>query len=478
MVITKSKYVEYILCNRRFVLNETHPEKSEVSEFQRLIALEGIEVGEVGRSYFGDYVLVDSRDKVKQTQDYLNQGYKLIAEASFLYKDLFCAVDLLKVDDDGVEIYEIKSASEMDDKYDDDVSFQTYVLKKLGYNVKHSYVLHINKDYVLDDKLELKQLFKKVEIDIKDDVEDNLNEIRNILNKQSVFNPNKNCKDCPYYNYCFEVLPKNNVFQLSGIKKPFEYYNKGIITFDDYFTKVKDNSGILHDKILEQIDHELNNRPLKVDKDKLNKFMDTLEYPLYYLDFETITYPIPKFKGYKTNHKMLVQYSLHIKESKDKELIHKEYLLTEDYDNKEEVAKRLINDLGEKGSIIVYNKSFESNIIKKLSELTPMYKQQLLDLIERIVDLEIPFKTRAVYNRKMVGKSSIKKVLPAMCPEYENAYKDLKLVHNGIDAMTLYNKMINSVGEEKEEIVTGLLEYCGLDTMAMVAILEQLYKLI
>ena len=478
MVITKSKYVDYILCERLFDLNENHPEKGQTSEFMQLLALQGVEVGKVGRSYFGDYVLVDRNDKVKQTQDYLKQGQKVIAEASFIYKDLFCAVDLLKVDEDGVEIYEIKSASIMEENYTDDVSFQTYVLTKLGYNVKNSYVLHINKDYVLGDKLDLKQLFKKEKVNIKKDVEKNIENIRNGISKTTSFKATENCKDCPYFKYCFASLPENSVFNLSGLKKTFEYYNKDIITFEDYLTKVNNQKGTNHNKILEQIDYELNDKPLKVDKVELNKFMGTLEYPLYYLDFETITHPIPKFKGYKTNHRLLIQYSLHIKESKDSELIHKEYLLKEDYDNREEVANRLINDLGKKGSIIVYNKSFESKVIEELSDLVPKYKPQLLSLLERIIDLEVPFKKRAVYNKKMVGRSSIKKVLPAMCPDYENSYKDLSLVHNGVDAMTLYNKMLNNVGEEKERIANGLFEYCGLDTMAMVAILEQLYTLI
>ena len=95
-------------------------------------------------------------DKVGQTNSYLEAGERIIAEASFRYKDLFCAVDLLKVDDDGLEIYELKSRSSMSESFIDDISFQTYVLRKLGYKIKGSYVLHINKDYILEDELNMK----------------------------------------------------------------------------------------------------------------------------------------------------------------------------------------------------------------------------------------------------------------------------------------------------------------------------------
>ena len=107
MIITKSKYIDFITCERLLFLKENHPDKEEISEFNQLLALEGIEVGKVGRSYFGNYILVDGQDKVKQTKDYIDQGHKVIAEASFRYHDLFCSVDLLQIDDDGVEIYEL-----------------------------------------------------------------------------------------------------------------------------------------------------------------------------------------------------------------------------------------------------------------------------------------------------------------------------------------------------------------------------------
>lgn len=481
MTITKSKYIDYITCERLFYLKENFPEQQQISEFLQLLAIEGVEVGKVGRSYFGDYVLVDSDDRVKQTKEYIDQGYKVIAEASFSYKDLFCSVDLLKIDEDGIEIYEIKSSSTLEDKYIDDVSFQTYVLTKLGYNVKNSYVLYINKNYVLNKNLNLNDLFVKEKILIKTDVENNLNKLRKEHNILQPLYACKHCTDngnCPYNHYCFEKLPKNNVFELAHLKKAYDYFNKGIITFNDYKKNTLNKEGTIQDKILEQIDFELNDLPMKVEKDKLNDFINTLKYPLYYLDFETIRKPIPKYEGYKTNQRLLIQYSLHIQEEINGPLKHKEYLLTEEYDNRVEVAKRLLDDLGNEGSIIVYFKQFESGVIEELSDLVPSLKNELLELNKRIVDLEVPFKKRIVYNKYMLGKSSIKKVLPAMRDDFKNSYKNLTLVHNGVDAMTLYNKMINSKGDEKQKIIDGLLEYCCLDTMAMVVILEKLYSLI
>ena len=479
MIITKSKYINYMTCSRLAHLKEFYPNEEQVSEYKQMLAIEGIEVGKVGRSYFGDYILVEGKNKVEKTKEYIDAGYKVIAEAAFFIDDFYCAVDLLKVDEDGVEIYEIKSSSNLEDRFVDDVSFQTYVLKKLGYNVKNSYILYINSNYVLKDKLDLHKLFNISRVQIDNNVEENINNYRKEYQNLPPLKACKNCVsgDCSYFNYCFSHLPKNNIFKLSGLRNSYNYYNEGIITFNDYLNRCSNNSGIIHSKILEQINYELNDIPEKVNKKNLNDFLNTLEYPLYYLDFETIRKPIPKYPDYKSNQRIIIQYSLHIQEYIKGPLIHKEYLLTEDYDNREEVAERLINDLGTKGSIIAYHSSYEAGVIKELIDLVPKHKNQLNELINRIVDLEMPFRQRDVYNKNMCGKSSIKLVLPAMCPDYEQSYKNLSLVHNGVDAMTMYNKMIVSTGEEKERIINGLLEYCCLDTKAMVVVLEKLYDL-
>ena len=199
-------------------------------------------------------------------------------------------------------------------------------------------------------------------------------------------------------------------------------------------------------------------------------------YPLYYLDFETITETIPKYDGLIGGYVRVVQFSLHIKDTPTSELRHEEYLLTEEYDNREEVAQLLIKYLNNEGSIITYS-NYETDKINKLKAGLPEYSDELEDILSRIVDLEKVFKDRMVYKKEMKGFSTIKLVLPAMCENFEEAYKELPLVHNGGDAVAYYKKMIESKGEEKTSIVNALLEYCCLDTLAMVEILNELYKL-
>ncbi|WP_409410380.1 DUF2779 domain-containing protein, partial [Aliarcobacter cryaerophilus] len=90
-------------------------------------------------------------------------------------------------------------------------------------------------------------------------------------------------------------------------------------------------------------------------------------------------------------------------------------------------------------------------------------------------DLMIPFQNKDYYHPNMKGSYSIKYVLPALVPEFENAYKELDLIHNGGEAMEAFANLSNITDEElKQRYRDSLLEYCKLDTLAMVKILEKL----
>ena len=77
--------------------------------------------------------------------------------------------------------------------------------------------------------------------------------------------------------------------------------------------------------------------------------------------------------------------------------------------------------------------------------------------------------------RKKSGLTIIEQAV-VLVPEFEKAYKDLELVHNGSEAMNVYANLKNLSTEEKIAYKKALLEYCKLDTLAMVRILEVLRR--
>ena len=123
----------------------------------------GTRVGEFAKGLFGDYEDVAYNKNldimVAKTEELLEHRPNIITEASFKYDNNFCSVDILRNDEDGVEIYEVKSSGEVKDIYIDDASYQCYVLTKLGFKVKKVSIVYINKKYVRQEKLEIDKLF-------------------------------------------------------------------------------------------------------------------------------------------------------------------------------------------------------------------------------------------------------------------------------------------------------------------------------
>ncbi len=214
-------------------------------------------------------------------------------------------------------------------------------------------------------------------------------------------------------------------------------------------------------------------RPV-IDINSIQTFFDELIYPLYFFDFETYASAIPLTCGMSPHKHVPFQYSLHIL-SADGKLRHEEYLASSAQLPIDLILK-MKRDFGETGSIVSWHASFEKTQNKEMARLYREHANFLTDINERMVDLEDLFKT-AYVDARFDGYTSIKKVLPVICPEL--SYKDLD-VQDGTAAMDAWSTMINpeTATAEKENIAKALLKYCELDTFAMVAIYRFLRNLL
>ena len=211
-----------------------------------------------------------------------------------------------------------------------------------------------------------------------------------------------------------------------------------------------------------------------INKNEIEKFLHNLNYPLYYLDFETINPGVPKYQGLRPYQNSIFQYSLHVKQSEHSELIHKEFLADPIKDPRVELIEQLISDCGHSGDILVYNISFERSRLHELIEQFPEHKDPLQCIIERLKDLMIPFQNKWYYTPEMRGSYSIKSVLPALIPEL--SYNDLNINDGGTASSTFQSMMNGSFKGDELSTRKDLLEYCKLDTYAMVKIIEKLKK--
>lgn len=491
--LSKSKYCKSIQCNKILWMDKY---KSEVAipTSRDSVLKNGTEVGELARNLFGDYTNIefnkDLNIMVAETRKLLKNKPNIITEASFNYDNNFCSVDILKNNLDGMEIYEVKSSTEVQDIYLDDASYQYFVLSNLGLNVKKVCIVYINNQYIRGKKLEIEKLFNIEDItDIAKSKQDEIRKNIEITNKyMNEHDKNNEPKEdigmkclkpykCEFWEYCTRNLPRPNVFDIGGgmhNSKKFEKYYEGKISFKDL------QNEDLNPKFLEQIDFELNNLKPKIEKEAIKELMDSLKYPLYFIDYETYQLAIPEIEGTRPYQQLLFQYSLHIIKEKGAPIEHKEFLAEiDDSDYIRHFAESMIKDMPENGSVIIYNKSFEPARNNEIARMYPDLKDEMDRINSNIVDFLEPFKQRKYYTKEMHGSASIKAVLPALYPDDpELDYHNLPVVHNGGEASEAFLNLKNKSKKEQKEIRHGLLVYCELDTLAMVKLWEKFKEII
>jgi len=206
-----------------------------------------------------------------------------------------------------------------------------------------------------------------------------------------------------------------------------------------------------------------------INTQAIAKELEKLSFPLYFLDYETYSSPIPLLPGYKANQAVVFQVSVH-KLDQDGTLEHFEYLAHDFTDATRGLVAMLTQAIGPVGDVLVWYESFEKGRNKELAELHPEQSEFFLNLNERIFDLMKVF-TKHYADPNFGGSFSIKNVLPVMLPEL--TYKSLE-IQNGTMALSEWEKTVNSnmTDERRQETRENLLRYCELDTRAMV----ELYK--
>ena len=489
--LSKSRYCKVVQCEKIIWLNKYKQECAEFEDNEAIFAT-GRKVGELAKGLFGDYgdIPFDKNlsNMIEKTEVLLKDKPNIITEASFSYDNNFCSVDILKNDSDGVEIYEVKSSTNLKKHpiYLDDVAYQYFVLSSLGLNVKKACIVLINNKYKREKELDINQLFcfedvTDIAIQKQDEIRNNIDMINSYMEIHGKDDePQRDigmhcCSpySCDFWQYCSRDLPKPNVFDLVGgmwTSTKFKKYNNGIISFEDL------QNDKLDQKYLEQIDFELNNREPKIEKEPIKELLSTLKYPLYFIDYESFNPAIPEYEGTKPYQQIPFQYSLHIIQEEGATPEHKEFLAEIDDDNLiRHFAESMIEALPEDGSVIVYNESFEKSLVnKKLAEMFPDLKGELERINGNVVDIKKPFSDRNYYVREMAGSASLKSVLPALYPDDpELDYGKLDLVHDGFEASNEFLGLRDKTPEEQKPIREALLRYCELDTLAMVKIWER-----
>ena len=486
--LSKSRYCSAVQCPKIVWMKKNMPEAFDASSMDEAVLATGNEVGDLAMGLFGDYVEVpygDLSEMIHTTEELMRNRTSVICEASFSYDGLFCSVDILRnLGRKRVELYEVKSSTSLREIYLDDLSFQVYVLTRLGFQVTKACLVHINHEYVRYGELDLNGLFTIEDFtdpakDRLAGVEERVEALRQYMRKRKepqeaigvqCFSPYA----CGFFGHCTEDLPKPNVFDLrrTQLNTRLKLYDEGLISFEDL-----QESGRLGKQPARQVRFELEDLPPEINREAVREFLDTLSWPLYYLDFETFQPAIPLYDGSRPYEQIPFQYSLHIQKRKNGKLTHKEFLAWPGQDPRRALAEQLCRDIPEDVGVVAYNMAFEKSRIAELAGLCPDLKGHLMSIHDNMKDLMVPFQKNHYYCRAMQGSYSIKYVLPALYPDDpELDYHQLEGVQNGRQASDAFLMMHKMNEDELMATRRQLLKYCQLDTYAMVKVLDKLLE--
>jgi len=485
--LSKSRYINGLQCPKMLWFSDNRPDLYDESVMNEKLLGEGNKVGELARQYFKADATVEFVPKksvmLEETKELLKQKKAVIAEASFLYDGNFCRVDILQVFDGYVEMVEVKGSTQLKDVYLDDVAYQYYVLSGDGLTVKKASLMHLNNQYTRAGDLNLDELFTIEDCtdtvrEMQKSTAENIERIRQSQLAEPQLDIGPHCGDpyeCGFIDYCWKHIPENSVFNIARFNgdKKFECYQNGIITFEQVI-----NSNIhLSDKQTLQVKSETEKLPPTIDRAEIRSFLDTLNYPLYFLDFETCMMAIPPYDGMRPYMQIPFQYSLHILARKGGTLEHREFLAKEGTDPRRPLAEKLCQDIPGGACVIAYNMAFEKRIIAELAEFFPDLSGHLTQMHDSFKDIMKPFMSQAYYRREFAGSYSIKTILPVLYPDdKELDYSNLELIHDGGEAMDTFPTLHEKPPEEIAKIRKALLDYCRLDTLGMVKILQFLEK--
>ena len=484
IIISKSKYMAGVQCLKRLYLLVHQPEIAGGKDAADFALMDqGRQVGKLAQHLFPGGVEVRSgnpEEAIRITRELVaNPEVPAIFEGAFEHDGVFVRVDILqRRKENRWRLVEIKSTSDLKEHHLEDVAIQSHVLSHSGLDLASVWLAHINRKYVLaGGAVDPRQFFF----------------FRNLTRRVHNLQP----------ALTFQLRSQFRVLAMPkapDLPTGPHCINPVTCEFFDHCNQPKPNDYIgylprLHASAMEQLEEigvaSVHDIPADFELSEIQRRacdtmqtgqpwfsadlkgeFESLKYPLYFMDFETVNPAIPRFRGMHPYDHLPFQWSVHVQTQPGAAPEHFEFLAMGNGDPRPAFIASLCEALGERGNIVVYNEQFESQRLWELAGWLPEYTQRIRDIQSRLWDL-LPVVRKHVYHPAFGGSFSLKAVLPALVPEM--SYEGME-VPNGQAAGLAWESMIrgNASESERQAKRKALLDYCGQDTLALVRLLEKL----
>jgi hypothetical protein len=493
MTLSKSDYLLFLKHPAWLWLKKHQPEKlpatseslqrifdrgHDFESYAQQLFPEGVALG---FSNFDEYSSLPARTKAE-----LDRGTTTIFQGRFEAGNITCIVDILnRVGDNTFELIEVKSSTQVKDEHIPDLAFQTLVLEQAGYPISSISIIHVNKDYVREGAILADQLVTRTEVTaevraILPETKAGIEQALVIANQTQIPDISPRHANNGALKEWLKIflllrpdLPEYNIYRLAGrsIKQITELEDLGITGMQEIPDDFK-----LNPKQIDQVQCVKTKQRI-IKPEPIKEFLDSLSYPLYFFDYETLGDLIPPFDGMKPYQQIPFQYSLHVIHTPGAEAEHFEFLSQDEANPGNSLTKQLQAHIGQEGTVLVWYEGFEKHINDTMAQMLPDTAEFYQQLNERIKDLMLPFASDWFVDGDFFGSASIKQVQPIIAPEL--SYKGLS-IGNGEDAQRIWMETFleQKNPDQKDKIVTDLLKYCMYDTLVMVRIFEELKQIV
>lgn len=482
--LSKSRIQSGRQCHKRLWLELNQPDQSNWSPAAQARLDEGTRFGELARELLGGGVLVAAdhlhvREALAETAEQLSRPRSeagMIFEAGFSHEDVRVRVDAFRRDEDGDALIEVKSTTSVKDEHLWDCAIQTWVARGSGRLVGKVLHAHVDSSFVYQRAGDYDGLLT-VE-DITDQVNELVPEISGIVESLKAVaaapvpavTTGDHCGkpyQCPFFDHCRAQEPPGPEYPVSilpGARKPLLEHLRGQGWLDVRDVPQIELTNDKHRRVV-----EATARGIPDIAPELFAAMAGIPYPRHYLDFETISFVVPRWIGTRPFQQVPFQFSCHV-ESVPGEFAHHAFLDLSGASPLRSFVEALLQAVGTTGAVVVWNQSFEAGRIRELAEMFPQHAEALNSIIKRMVDL-LPIYREHYYHPAMMGSWSIKAVLPTIAPDLD--YANLE-VGDGGAAQEAYLRAISpdASDSERETLRQALLKYCERDTWAMVRLAQ------
>ena len=430
----------------------------------------------LGFNNYSEYLEMPSK-----TNEAWKNGAEVVSQGRYETGSITCISDIVRKDGDAFILTEIKSSSSAKTEHALDLAFQKIVLEGAGYPIKKCEVAHVNSSYVRTGEINPTELtaFADITEEVENLIEGTRSRIEQAIRVAEAYNmPDPAPERAKLKSYTEwlgirqkmpPLLPEDSIHFLPSMdaERAAQLIKEGVSTVD----QIKDIT-VLKPSTRKYLAAKADGQRI-VERDKLNAFLSEISYPIYYFDYEASQSLLPPWDGTSPYQQVPFQYSLHILREPNGKVEHREYLHKDRLNPMLSLIESLKANVGSEGSILVWYESYEKSRNNEMAEIYPEAADFLNAFNDRIIDLMKPFSQGMVRDEAFLGSSSIKKVLPALIPDLR--YDDLGIQEGEAAARKWKAVTLGDVAEtEREKVYLDLIEYCKLDTLAMVEIHKKL----